>query len=153
MIYDPALAPPPDPRGDRRIMSVIAVLTVLLVAGMGLALYLQRAFGDGAEERGRPFLSDVRRIATSPPPMAGSAPAPRPPRRRARSPLRCSAAAGRGHGVSSFDKVSANSAQLLPGGGTADVAQAAVRFADGASTVATILLGRSGGRRVRAGRR
>jgi hypothetical protein len=145
MAYDPELAPPPDPRGDRRVMWILGVLTVVLIAGMGLALFVRSHASSTQKKTVNAFLSDVRdhRYAAAYARLCPSEQAD------IAAPAFASAlqgAAGRGHGLRSYDGVSARSSQLVDGGpGTAPVVQADARLTDGQSTVVTLVLGSSGG--------
>jgi hypothetical protein len=145
MVYDPELAPPPDPRGDRRVMWILGVLTVVLVAGLGLALYLRSHSSSTQKNTANAFLRDVRdRQFTA----AYARLCPIEQAKIAATTFASSLqeAAGRGRGLRSYDIVSARSSQLTGGGsGTAPVVQAEARVADGQSTVLTLVLGSSGG--------
>ena len=145
MVYDPELAPPPDPRGDRRIMWILGVLTVVLLAGLGLAEYLRSHSSTQQKNAAKAFLTDVQKrdFAAAYGQLCTAAQAKIP---AATFAGKLQSAAARGRGVSSFDVVSGNSSQHVMGGGSADVAQADVRLANGQKAVATLLLVRSGGR-------
>jgi hypothetical protein len=145
MAYDPELAPPPDPRGDRRILWIVGVLTVLLLAGLGFAEYLRSHASGSQKNAAGAFLRDVQnRNLTSA--YARFCPAEQARLSQASFTTALQKAAARGHAISSFDIVSGNSTQRVPGGAWADVAQGTVKFSNGQDTVVTILLERSGGR-------
>jgi hypothetical protein len=144
MVYDPELAPPPDPRGDRRIMWILGVLTVALLAGLGLAEYLRSHSSPQQKNAAKAYLTDLQKHDFT------AAYGRLCPAAQAKTPAAAFAtklqnAAARGRGVSSFDVVSGNSSQHVTGG-SADVAQADVRLANGQKAVATLLLITSGGR-------
>jgi hypothetical protein len=145
MVYDPELAPPPDPRGDRRIMWILGVLTVVLLAGLGLAEYLRSHSSTQQKNAAKAYLTDLQKHDFT------AAYGRLCPAEQAKIPAAAFAtklknAVARGRGVSSFDVVSGNSSQHVAGGGSADVAQADVRLANGQKAVATLLLIKSGGR-------
>jgi hypothetical protein len=143
--YDPDLAPPADPRGDRRVMWIIGVLTLALIAGVGLAYYVRSHSSGTQKNTANAFLGDVhdRRFAAA---YARLCPAERAkivPTKFASS-LRSAAAHGRG--IRSYDIVSARSGQLIDRGAhTAPVVQAEAVRDDGQSTVITLVLDSSQG--------
>jgi hypothetical protein len=145
MVYDPELAPPPDPHGDRRVMRILGVLTVVLVAGLGLALYVRSHSSSTQKNTANSFLRDVRdRQFTAA--YTRLCPSEQANIAATRFASSLQSAAGRGRGLRSYDIVSARSSQLIDGGpGTAPVVQADVRIADGQSIVITLVLGSSGG--------
>ena len=145
MVHDPALAPPPDPQGDRRVMWILGVLTLALVAGMGLALYVRSHASSTQKHTANAFLGDVR-DRQFPAAYARLCPSEQAKIPAATFASALQRAAGRGHGLSSYDIVSARSSQLINGGpATAPVVQADAKRADGQSTVITLVLGSSGG--------
>ncbi|HEX4019422.1 MAG TPA: hypothetical protein VHX15_21995 [Frankiaceae bacterium] len=145
VVYDPDLAPPPDPRGDRRVMTILGVLTVVLIAGLGLGFYARGHASPKEIGAANAFLRDVRdhqftaaygRLCPSTQATTSEA--------KFTGPLQ--KAVAKGHGVSTFDIVSANTSQhVLTGSGSANVAQGTVFFADGKNTVVTILLSKPEG--------
>jgi hypothetical protein len=144
MVYDPELAPPPDPRGDRRIMWILGVLTVALLAGLGLAEYLRSHSSTSQKNAAKAYLTDVqKRDFTAA--YGRFCPTEKAKVSAATFTAKLQSAAARGRGLSSFDVVSGNSSQHVPGGGSADVAQADVKLSNGQSAVVTLLLSKSGG--------
>jgi hypothetical protein len=145
MAYDPELAPAPDPQGDRRVMWILAVLTVLLVAGVGLAFYVTSQASSTQKKTTDAFLGAVRdRNFTAA--YARLCPGEQAKVSAATFATSLQGAVRRGHGLSSFRFVSGRSAQLINGGpATAPVAQADARLTNGQSTVITLVLGSAGG--------
>jgi hypothetical protein len=140
MVYDPELAPPPDPQGDRRLLWIVGVLTVLLLAGMGLALYVRSHSAGKEKNAANAFVSDVRdhRFGAA---YARLCPGKQAKISQPKFTASVQNAAAHGHGVRSFHFLSGNSSQhVTSGSGTAHVAQGTVVFTNGQSAVLTLLL-------------
>ena len=152
--WDPELAPQPDPRGDRRAMWIIGVLTVALIAGLGFAMYVRSHASSTQKHTSNAFLGAVRdRQFTAA--YARLCPGEQAQITAATFAASLQGAAGRGHGLRSFEFVSGRSAQLIRGGpDSAPVAQADARLTNGQSTVITLVLGSAGGQQcVQSGER
>ncbi|HEX4433134.1 MAG TPA: hypothetical protein VHZ96_27935 [Frankiaceae bacterium] len=145
MVYDPELAPAPDPQGDRRVMRILAVLTVVLIAGLGLAIYVRSHASSTQKNTVNAFLGDVRdRQYTAA--YARLCPGEQASLSATAFASSLQAAVRQGHGLNSFTFVSGRSSQLIKGGpASAPVAQADARLTNGQSTVITLVLGSSGG--------
>jgi hypothetical protein len=143
MVYDPELAPPPDPDGDRRLLRIIGALTVLLVIGLGFAFYERTQLSPKVTSAAKGFLKDVQgRNFTA----ASSRLCPGTKITAVKLTTDLGRAAARGHGLRSYKVVSGYTSQAVAGGGTAHVAQADATFTNGQTGVVTILIRSSNGR-------
>jgi hypothetical protein len=127
-------------------MAVLGVLTLVLVAGLGLAFYVRSHASSTQKNTSNAFLGAVRDRQFSAA-YARLCPGEQASLSATAFASSLQGAVRQGRGLSSFTFVSGRSAQLIKGGpATAPVAQSDARLTNGQSTVITLVLGSSGGK-------
>jgi hypothetical protein len=126
-------------------MWILGVLTVALLAGLGLAVYVRSHSSAKQKDAAKAFLTDVQKrdFAAA---YGQFCPGEQSKISAATFTAKLQSAAARGHGIGTFDVLSGDSSQQVAGGGSADIAQADVKLSNGQSAVVTLLLSKSAGR-------